>query len=93
MDVQASYSREKDILAIGACIQNMLLQTCTLGLGACWMGEILNKASEVNTLLQVPNSFELLAVLAIGHPKELKMKRKGERRDLKELVFGSWPLF
>ena len=44
LDKEASYSRDKDIMAIGACIQNMLLQVESLSLGACWMGEILNKS-------------------------------------------------
>jgi nitroreductase len=92
LDKEASYSREKDILAIGACIQNMLLQGQKIGLGACWLGEILNKAKDVELLLNVPESFELLAVLALGYPKERDNREVNrERKDLKELVFGNWP--
>jgi nitroreductase len=92
LDKEASYSRDKDILAIGACIQNMLLQIHALDLGACWMGEILNHSKEVESLLKVPASFELLAVVAIGYPKEEEKKgAKSDRKDLKELVFGHWP--
>lgn len=92
LDKEASYSREKDILAIGACIQNMLLQIQALGLGACWLGEILNKAKEVESLLKVPESYELLAVVALGYPKEgIKREVSRERKDLKKLVFGNWP--
>jgi nitroreductase len=92
LDKEASYSREKDILAIGACIQNMLLQIQALGLGACWLGEILNKAKEVEGLLKVPESYELLAVIALGYPKEAdKRDANRERKDIKELVFGNWP--
>jgi len=40
-DQDLGYDRTKDILAIGACIQNMLLAAHSLGLGACWLGEIL----------------------------------------------------
>ena len=92
LEKEASYSRDKDLMAIGACIQNMLLQIEALGLGACWMGEILNKAKEVEALLKVPGSYELMAVLAIGFPKEKnKMEAKSDRKDLKELVYGRWP--
>ena len=92
LDKEASYSREKDIMAIGACIQNMLLQVQKIGLGACWLGEILNKAKDVELLLNVPESYELLAVLALGYPKERdNMEVSRERKDLKELVFGNWP--
>ena len=93
LEKEASYSRDKDILAIGACIQNMLLQTHSLGLGACWMGEILNKADEVYALLEVPESYELLAILAIGYPKRGEKQESGsDRKDMKELVFANWPL-
>jgi hypothetical protein len=34
-------------MAIGACIQNILLAAHSLGLGTCWLGEILNKKQEV----------------------------------------------
>lgn len=87
-----SYSREKDILAVGACIQNMLLQIHAIGLGACWLGEILNNADKVEALLGVPEFYELLAVLAIGYPKEGGGEEKeGDRKDLRELIFGQWP--
>jgi len=92
LEKEASYSRDKDIMAIGACIQNMLLQVEALGLGACWMGEILNKSSDVEALLNVPRSYELMAVLAVGHPKEgWDNEVKSDRKDLKELIYGKWP--
>ena len=43
VDKKVSYNRDKDILAIGASIQNMLLQAYELGLATCWLGEILNQ--------------------------------------------------
>ena len=43
LDINNSYNRTKDIQAIGACIQNMLLCSCELGIATCWLGEILNK--------------------------------------------------
>jgi nitroreductase len=92
LDKETSYSRDKDILAIGACIQNMLLQIQALGLGACWLGEILNKAKEAEGLLKTPESYEILAVIALGYPMEADEREANrERKDLKELVFGDWP--
>ena len=41
LDKNSSYDRDKDIMAIGACVQNMLLEAHSLGLGSCWLGEIL----------------------------------------------------
>lgn len=79
------YNYVKDILSIGASIENMLLACHELGLGAVWLGEILNQAESVNTILETPESFELMAVVAIGHPAE---KSTSERKEIHELVYS-----
>lgn len=84
LDKENSYSYVKDIQAIGACIQNMLLFIHELGLGACWVGEILNQSEKLNRYLRVKDNLELMAVLAIGHP--IKKERKSSRRDIQDLV-------
>lgn len=84
LDTERSYHREKDIQAIGACIQNMLLACSSLGLGAVWLGEILTRHIEVEALLQAPPSCELMAVIALGHPADAG--RTPERRDLADLI-------
>ena len=57
-------------MAIGARIQNMLLAAHTLSLGACWLGEILNKREEVATYLNLDADLELTAVVTLGYPNE-----------------------
>ncbi len=84
LDTNTVYDRTKDVQAIGACIQNMLLAIHDLGLGACWMGEILNRCSEVERLLGVPETHELMVVLAVGHPKA--RERSSSRKSLDELI-------
>ncbi|MDK2891788.1 nitroreductase [Methanohalophilus sp.] len=84
-DHETSYNRTKDIQAIGAAIQNMLLACDELGLGAVWLGEILNQEDDVNTILNAPKNVELMAVIAIGHPVE--KKRTSSRKGLEEVVF------
>ena len=54
LDNKTSYHREKDIQAIGACLQNMLLAIHHLGLGGVWLGEILKNREQVEKLLEVP---------------------------------------
>jgi nitroreductase len=85
-DTSAGYHRTKDTLSMGACIQNMLLAVEALGLGAVWLGEILKSEREVNGLLEAPDGYELMAVIALGYPDG---PRPGptERRPLNELVF------
>jgi len=70
LDREAMYNDLKDHQAAGACIQNMLLATEELGLGGVWLGEILNQAAEVNRVLEIPERYELMAVLALGHPAD-----------------------
>ena len=84
MDEDASYDRTKDVMAIGACNENILLAAHSLGLGGVWLGEILKRKDEVRELLDVPESCELMAVLAIGYPTP--KERKSNRKDVKEVT-------
>lgn len=85
MDNTAGYDRVKDCQAIGACLQNMWLATHALSLGGVWLGEILKNKDRVAEILGSPEIFELMAVLAIGHP--LDRQQKSQRKALSELVF------
>lgn len=86
LDQAESYDRVKDAQAVGACIQNMLLTIHHLGLGAVWLGEILKNRRNVEKLLGVPGSCELMAVIALGHPATAG--GPGVRKALKEVVLG-----
>ncbi|MDH4320683.1 MAG: nitroreductase family protein [Desulfobulbaceae bacterium] len=68
LDQAAIYNEVKDHQAAGACIENMLLATEALGLGAVWLGQILQNKQEVNDILGLADDYDLMAVLAIGHP-------------------------
>lgn len=70
LDNSASYDRVKDIQAMGACLQNMLLAVHGLGLGGVWLGEILKNRTKVEALLGVPDTMELMAVVCFGRPAE-----------------------
>ena len=84
LDTHMSYHREKDIQGIGACLQNMLLETHSLGLGAVWLGEIIKSNEEIKSLLGLGKELELMAVIALGHPDEKPKSVK--RKPLKDLV-------
>ncbi len=70
LDTSTIYHREKDIQSIGAAIENILIAAEALGVGACWLGEILNRREEVEKALEVAPTLELMAVIALGHPPE-----------------------
>lgn len=63
----------------------MLLAIHSIGLGAVWLGEILKKKENVNSVLGASDPFELMAVVALGHP--VRKKRVSERKELRSLVF------
>lgn len=86
LDHDAEYNYLKDAQAIGASIQNMLLTCCELELGAVWLGEILNQKEKVNSILDAPDSLELMAVLAIGYPVE--KNRASTRKSVGDVAFN-----
>jgi len=83
-DKEDSYNRDKDLMAIGACIQNMLLFIHSKRLGACWLGEILNQKAQIHKLLKTSKNLELAAVLALGYP--LDSPGGGRRKKIKDLT-------
>ncbi|AEH60393.1 nitroreductase [Methanosalsum zhilinae DSM 4017] len=85
LDQDSSYNYVKDVQAIGAAIQNMLLASVELGTGSVWLGEILNQKEKVNEVLDAPSSLELMAIIAIGYPVE--KDRTSARKPLEELVY------
>ncbi|MCF7870234.1 MAG: nitroreductase [Candidatus Omnitrophica bacterium] len=83
LDKKSSYNYQKDLMAIGACIQNMLLYVHSLGLGTCWLGEILNQAKEISRELQLPSQLEFVAAIALGVPAgEVKLTGRRLLKDL-----------
>lgn len=81
-----SYDRDKDLMAIGACIQNMLLYITSLGLGAVWLGEILKNKEKVRELLNIPPEGELMAVIALGYPAFIP--KPTSRKSVEELIIN-----
>lgn len=65
------YSEMKDHQSAGACVQNMLLAAHALGLGAVWLGQIVNQSEQVLAALNLdPARLSFMALLAIGVPAD-----------------------
>ncbi len=88
VDKEAMYHEVKDHQAMGACLQNMLLAAHALGLGAVWLGEILKNADLVRETLALPANLELMAVVALGHPKH--HNQRSSRKPLKEVILKEY---
>lgn len=68
LDKEKSYDYIKDVQSCGAAIQNILLCANSLSVDSCWVGEVLNKATEVSKLAGIDTSkFELMAVITVGY--------------------------
>ncbi|MGL1861645.1 MAG: nitroreductase [Pseudodesulfovibrio sp.] len=84
LDKSAMYSEMKDHQGAGACTQNMLLAIHALGLGAVWLGEIVNdQAKSLGVLGLDENEYELQVVIALGHPDQ---NGSAKRKELSELM-------
>jgi len=79
----AGYHRDKDLMSIGACIQNMLLHAHYLGIGSVWLGEILKNRDSIVDILGINPSNEFVALLAFGYPDE---SATSERLDMNEIL-------
>jgi nitroreductase len=66
-----------------AAIENMLLATCALGLGACWVGAF--DEGVAASILGLPGHLRPLAILPIGVPAEPAV-RVPPRRALREVT-------
>jgi nitroreductase len=90
LDLKRSYDRTKDLQAIGAFIENILLGAHAKGLGAVWIGEILANKEKVNEIFKLSlDKFELMCVIAIGiidAALEERHKEERERRSLDEFI-------
>jgi nitroreductase len=84
LDTANSYHREKDLMGVGACIQNILLAAHSLGLGGCWLGEILKNKDEISRVMRFPKEVELCAVIAVGYPRQ--RQGSGKRKTVSELM-------
>lgn len=84
LDNEVSYHRDKDLMSVGAFIQNILLDAADEGLGTCWLGEILNRRTEVQEYLGLAARYELMAVVTVGYPDE-RDPGDPERKSVEEL--------
>ena len=78
LDKMRSYHYIKDVQSCGAAIQNMLLAAHEMGIGSCWIGNLLEKADAINKLLEADDSLELMSVVSLGYGrgKSINVGRK-----------------
>ena len=72
-----------------AATENMIICLQGYGIGTCWIaGDKKEYAEPVRTLLNVPDHYTLVSLIAAGYPMEISMPKK---KILKEVSFyDSW---
>lgn len=93
LDLERGYNRTRDLQAIGAFMQNLLLGVHSQeNLGAVWIGEILDHKEEVNEIFKFPTEkFELMGIIAIGYIDDAREKAKEKERERRSLEdFIDW---
>ncbi len=84
LDTEAMYDPVKDHQAAGACIQNMLLCITEMGLGAVWLGQILQNKLRVNEILGLDTRYDLMALVALGYPAH--RNQRSRRKPLADFI-------
>lgn len=80
LDREGSYHYMKDVQSCGAAIQNMLLAAKDVGIGSCWIGEILSKQDRIKALMNIrEDRYELMGIVSFGYPDETL--EKPEKRE------------
>ena len=59
---------------MGACMQNMMLEATSLGLGTCWLGIKPDGEDEkkIRTRFEIPTDYHVFSLMALGYPNEEK---------------------
>ncbi len=66
-----AYPFEKDLISIGACIENILLSATEKKYGSCVVGELYDKQSEIAQHVNVnTDGFKLICGIVIGRSAE-----------------------
>lgn len=72
LDTSRSYHAIKDSMAIGAAIENLLIEAQSNQVNSCWIGECTEYDQEIGDYLKIDAHNRLLAIIAIGYSTQNK---------------------
>jgi nitroreductase len=69
LDQTLGYDIEKNAMAIGACIENMLIEAEKNGIATCWIGECIDFRNDIHKLFNITPQYSLMSIVMIGYCK------------------------
>ncbi len=70
-----------------AATQNIILAATALGIGSCWVaGDKKPYCAKVSELLNAPNSYKLVSLVALGYPESVDVFKEAEKKPLDKLI-------
>jgi nitroreductase len=88
LDREACYDAVKDCQVAGAACQNLLLAAYSMGIGAVWIGDVLDMGPELMGAVGLPpDSLQFMGLVALGFPAE---SGTAKRNDLSSFLLESF---
>lgn len=70
------------IISTTIALQNMVIAAWAMGIGSCWIGDF--NEENVKKLLNIPKSWNIVALISLGYPAEKPQPRK--KKSIEEIV-------
>ena len=68
LDTECSYDFIKDVQSCGAAMQNILLCAHSLGMGSCWIGDILKSEEAIKRILGISSmNLKVMGIISLGY--------------------------
>lgn len=84
MEADNGYDIMKNSMAVGACIENILLEAVNHEISACWIGECTEHENEIKELLRLETTLKLMAMITLGYCR--RKLNQPEKKSLKLLL-------
>jgi len=75
-------TRKWSIVGTSIALQNMVIAAWAMGGGSCWIGDF--RENKVKQLLNIPDKWEVVALISFGYPAEKPEVKK--RKRIEEIV-------
>lgn len=68
---------------LSACVENILLEADSLGLGTCWMGIAPqeDRMAAVKEMLSIPDTLSVFCLISVGYPEKMRLQEDRYEED------------